>query len=192
MLEVNLDPSAAQKVALVNLLRKLPGSSGLHGSDGSFQDWVGRTLSDGADSGTGNGTGSGDGLDFARDVQPWLGSQVAVAAVPSGQKSSPVDAVLVVQEKDDAAAAAAMDKLRAHGSPDLGYVVKDGYLVVTPDSRTGATRVVTAAEKGSLADDAHFAADTASLGSEEVLTAWADAGRLSDLLRQQLQVHARR
>ena len=120
---------------------------GLQGSDGTFQDWVGRTLSEGADS----GTGSSDGLDFAHDVQPWLGSRVAVAAVPSGQKSSPVDAVLVVQEKDDAAAAAAMDKLRAHGSPDLGYVVKDGYLVVTPDSRTGATRVVTAAEKGSLA-----------------------------------------
>ena len=92
VLEVNLDPSAAQKVALLNLLRKLPGSSGLQGSDGTFQDWVGRTLSEGADS----GTGSSDGLDFAHDVQPWLGSRVAVAAVSGYRKTSAVDAALVV------------------------------------------------------------------------------------------------
>ena len=81
-----------------------------------------------------------------------------------------------------------MDKLRAHGSPDLGLRrqgrVPRGDAGLRAQARPGSSP---RAEKGSLADDAHFAADTASLGSEEVVTAWADASRLSDLLRQQLQ-----
>ena len=93
-----------------------------------------------------------------------------------------------MQEKDDAAAAAAMDKLRAHGSPDLGYAFKDGYLVVTPDSRTGRDAGRRRCREGRRWPTTRtFTADTASLGSDQVVTAWADAGRLSDLLRQQLQ-----
>ena len=180
--QVDLDPSAAQKVALFNVLRKFPDAAGLQGTDGSFGDWLVRKLSEsGSDS---------DQLDFAKDVQPWLGSRFAVAAVPAptGQaKGSVVDAVLVVQEKDDKAASAAMDKLRAHGSPDLGYAIQDGYLVVTPGSRTAASRVVADAQNASLTTDSHYAADVESLGAEEVVTAWADAGRLNDLLRKQMQ-----
>jgi hypothetical protein len=180
--QVNLDPSPAQKVALFNVLRKFPDAAGLKGTDGSFGDWLMRKLSEsGSDS---------DGLDFATDVEPWLGSRVAVAAVPApgGQAGgSVVDAVLVVQEKDDKAASAAMDKLRTHGSPDLGYAVADGYLVVTPDSRTAASRVVADAQNAPLGADSHYAADVDSLGAEQVVTAWADAGRLSDLLHKQMQ-----
>jgi hypothetical protein len=181
--EVDLDPSAAQKVAIFNLLRKFPDAAGLKGTDTSFGDWLVRKLSE-------SGSGS-DQLDFATDVQPWLGSKVAFAAVPapSGQRTdgSPVDPVVVIQEKDDAAAAAAMEKLRAHGSADLGYALHGGYLVVTPSSRAAASRVVADAQSASLGADAHFTADVDSLGAEEVVTAWADAGRLSGLLQQQMQ-----
>lgn len=180
--EVDLDPSATQKLALFNLLRKFPDATGLNGSDQSFGDWLVRRLSQ---SGT-----DAHALDFGRDVQPWLGKRFAVAAVPapkgSGSGGSDVDGVLVVQEIDEHAAAAAMDKLRAHGSADLGYAFLNGFLVVTPDSAKGAARVVSDAQKASLSTASRFTADVDSLGSDQVITAWADATRAGELLKEQL------
>ena len=179
--EVDLDPSAGQKLALLDLLRKFPDAAGLQDSDKTFGDWLVRKLSE-----SGSST---DTLDFAKDVEPWLGKRFAVAAVPapagSGTSGSRVDAVLVVQETDQAAATAAMDKARAHGDK-LGYAFLDGYLVVTPDSATGASRVVSDAQKATLSDSGDFGSDVASLGSDEVVTAWVDAGRATQLVKDQM------
>ncbi len=179
--EVDLDPSAGQKLALFNLLRKFPDSAGLKDSDKTFGDWLVRKL---AESGSGDDT-----LDFAKDVEPWLGKRFAVAAVPApagtGSGGSGVDAVLVLQETDQAAASAAMEKVRAHGST-LGYAFLDGFLVVTPDSAKGAERVVADAQKSALSAASDFTADVASLGSDEVVTAWVDAGRAGQLVKDQM------
>ncbi len=180
--EVDLDPSAGQKLALLDLLRKFPDSSGLLPSDKDFGDWLVRRLSE---------TGSaGDALDFGKDVEPWLGQRFALAAVPAqngaGVAGSPVDGVVVVQETDEKAAAAAMDKLRSRGSEHLGYAFMNGYLVVTPDSDRAAARVVAAAQTAPLATDGRFSADVASLGSDQVVTAWVDATRAGGLLAEQM------
>jgi hypothetical protein len=179
--EVDLDPSAGQKLALFTLLRKFPDSAGLKDSDKTFGDWLVRKLAE---------SGSGDeSLDFAKDVEPWLGKRFAVAAVPapagSGSGGSAVDAVLVLQETDQAAASAAMEKVRAHGST-LGYAFLDGFLVVTLDSAKGADRVVADAQKSALSGASDFTADVASLGSDEVVTAWVDAGRAGQLVKDQM------
>ncbi len=180
--EVDLDPSAGQKLALLNLLHKFPDSSGLKSTDADFGDWLVRRLSE---SGS-----SGDALDFGKDVQPWLGKRFAVAAVPapagSGTGGSPVDGVLVVQETDEQAATAAMTKLRAHGSDHLGFAFADGYLVVTPDSARGAARIVADGQKSSLAADSRFTSDVDSLGSDQVVTAWVDAAKAGQLLKDSL------
>ena len=180
--EVDLDPSAGQKLALLNLLHKFPVSSGLRSSDQDFGDWLVRRL---AEAGS-----TSDALDFGKDVEPWLGKRFAVAAVPApvgaGAGGSAVDGVLVVQETDEKAAAAAMDKLRAHGSEHLGYAFADGYLVVTPDSADGAARVVAAAQKAPLSADGRFTADVDSLGSDQVVTAWVDAARTGQLVKDSM------
>src|SRR5207248_8370672 len=112
--EVDLDPSVGQKLALYKLLQKFPSSSGLRPSDKDFGDWLVRRLSEGSSG------ADGSTLDFAKDVRPWLGKRFAVAAVPApagtGAGGSAVDGVVVVQETDEKAAGAAMDKLRKSGS----------------------------------------------------------------------------
>jgi len=181
--EVDLDPSVGQKLALYNLLKKFPQSSGLRSSDKDFGDWLVRRLSE---SGS-----SGDSLDFAKDVQPWLGKRFAIAAVPAptgtGTGGSSVDGVVVVQEIDQKAAAAAMDKLRANGSDKLSYAFMDGYLVVTPDSAGGAARVVSGAQLAPLSSaTATFGSDVDSLGSDQVVTAWVNASKAGQLIKEQL------
>jgi hypothetical protein len=180
--EVDLDPSAGQKLALLNLLHKFPDSSGLRSSDKDFGDWLVRRLSEAGS--------SGDAIDFGKDVEPWLGKRFAVAAVPApkgaGTGGSGVDAVLVVQETDQKAAAAAMDKLRAHGSEHLGYAFASGYLVVTPDSDKGAARVVADAQQAPLSADSRFTSDVDSLGSDQVVTAWVDAAKAGALIKDSL------
>jgi Protein of unknown function (DUF3352) len=176
--EVDLNPSAGQKIALYQLLRKFPESSGLRSTDQSFGDWLVRSLSQGSAAGL-----NGSGLDFAKDVKPWLGQRFAVAAVPSGKT---VEAVVVVAETDEKAAAAAMGKLRGHGATQLGYAFMDGYLVVTPGSASGAAAVVAGAQKAPLSADTQFSADVASLGSDEVVTGWVDATKAGRLLKDSL------
>ena len=132
MLQVDLDPSAGQKLELFRLLKKFPDTAGLQGTDADFGGWLVRRLSE---------AGTGGGIDFAHDVQPWLGQRFAVAAVPAvgaaAGSDSPVQPVVVLQESDEKAASAAMDKLRAT-SPTLGYAFMDGFVVVSPGSRTAA------------------------------------------------------
>ncbi len=180
--EVDLDPSAGQKLALLNLLHKFPDSSGLKSTDADFGDWLVRRLSEAGS--------SNDALDFGKDIQPWLGKRFAVAAVPapagSGAGGSSVDGVLVVQETDEQAATAAMTKLRAHGSDHLGFAFADGYLVVTPDSAKGAARIVADGQRSSLAADSRFTSDVNSLGSDQVVTAWMDAAKAGQLLKDSL------
>jgi hypothetical protein len=70
--------------------------------------------------GGGGSLTSGSGLDWANDVLPWLGRDIAAGAFPEAAKpnspsSSPVAAVALIQSHDDTKAQAAMKKAASHG-----------------------------------------------------------------------------
>ena len=83
-----LDPSLSQKLDLQALVRHIPALQGQQ---------VDRRLDQGMD-----GLLKPEGLSFATDVRPWLGSQVAVAA----RLTEGTPSVLIVASKDDARATA--------------------------------------------------------------------------------------
>jgi hypothetical protein len=93
---VYLDPSAGQKLNLLNLSKKFPAL----GDPDVLEERINGLLNDALE---------GSGLTFA-DIKPWLGTQIAVAArfvsVDEG------DVVVLVDSKDDAAAAAALQRAR--------------------------------------------------------------------------------
>jgi hypothetical protein len=175
MVKLDLDPPAGQKLELFRLLQKFPQAAQLTSADNDFGNWLVRRLSAAADNGV-------PGFDFATDVRPWLGKRVALAAVPGA--AGGVQALVVVQETDDAAATKAMRKLQGLGGGGLGFVVKDGYLVVSPGSPTAAQAAVADAAHAPLASAQPFASDVASLHSDQVVTAWIDQGRAGRLLQQ--------
>jgi hypothetical protein len=180
-LKVDLDPSAGQKLELYKLLQKFPLSAQLQGGDADFGGWLVRRLVE---------SGSG-GLAYATDVKPWLGKRFAVAAVPGATGASSVDAVIVIQESDDKAAAAALEKVKHAGAGRaFDYAFSDGYVVISPGSSDAAHRAVAAAAASPLAKNQQYLTDVATLKSDEVITGWADATKVGSLVKRQLAAAA--
>jgi len=172
--KVDLDPSAGQKVALFQLLQKFPAASGLNDSDKTFGDWLMRRLSESATS---------SDVSFDRDIKPWLGQRFAVADVPDSTGKTG-QALLVIQESDDKAAAAGLDKLKkSAGASSFDYAFADGYVVVSTSSGNAAHAAVESAKTASLASNDQFAADVEALGSDEIVTGWADAKKVGEQLK---------
>jgi hypothetical protein len=134
---INLDPSAAQKLAIASLLNKFPGLSG-SSRDGTVNSWIDSAL-------------TGSGLNH-NDVRPWLGSQISLVALPGSGSTggSPVDVVSLLASDNDTSAQAMFDKLRSspRGS-GLQWTVST-YDGVTISSSTGPQTLVYAINRGTV------------------------------------------
>jgi hypothetical protein len=161
---IDLDPSGGQKIEALRTLNKFP----------AFKDYVGISpdddlrkaifdkIRDGAQCGS---------LDYSDDIEPWLGDRAAVAAVDVGGEDP--DPVIVLQVKDADQADAGLAKIKdCSHSDDVGWQV-DGDWAVIAESDAIAGKVVDAASKHSLADDADFKKWTDEAGDPGVATFYA-------------------
>ena len=166
--KVDLDPSASQKLALHSLLAKFPDVH-VQGA----RDVRGQVL---------DPLLSVDGgrLDFARDVQPWLGNRMAVAAVPAAESPVGVAPVVALAFTDEGQMTDALE--RAHQGADFGYAVRDGFVLIT-DTQQRADDIV--ADKKTLADDEDFAGDRDALGGDQFALVWADLAAAQHVLAAQ-------
>ena len=169
-LSLDLDPSGGQKIDALRTLNKFP----------AFKDEVGI--------GTGDDIkqkifddltqGSDCGLDYAKDVEPWLGDRIAIAGVDQGG-DTPVP-VVVVQVSDQDAAKTGLATLLSCGGEDAGAAAfEDGWAVVA-ETQDQADQVVSDADKGTLADDATYQKWTDAAGDAGIVSAYAApaAGRM--------------
>ena len=101
------------------------------------------------------------GVQFARDIQPWLGDRVGAAALTLGKKG---DKIVVAASRDDAAATAALGRILP-GASERSYRGVS-YRVATKDGRPLAAGVV---------------GDAVVFGSENGLKAAVDASKGSSL-----------
>ncbi|WP_165865792.1 DUF3352 domain-containing protein [Vallicoccus soli] len=173
-LAVDLDPPAGQKLQVLRLLRSLPDGPG-----GDRED-LRRAAYDLLARG-----GGLDGVDWERDVDPWLGDRVGVALRPpvaggSGgpaRAAAPVRPVAALAVRDEDAARAALGRLAGRGGGP-GWVLLDGYALLAPD-QAQAEDAARAAQDRPLADDPGFASDVDALGGRGVATAWAATAALA-------------
>jgi hypothetical protein len=166
---VDLDPSGGQKIEAIKMLRKFPG----------FVDQVDlQTDDDLRERFFEEITKSGEceGLDYAQDVKPWLGSRAAMAAVDLGDdQPTPVG---VVQVSDAGKAEDGVAKLiETCGGPDdttegIGGWVVDGDWLVMAETEEIAQQVVDAADGGSLAGDAGFEKWTGEAGDDGFMSVY--------------------
>jgi hypothetical protein len=166
---VDLDPSGGQKIEAIKMLRKFPG----------FVDQVDlQTDDDLRERFFEEITKSGEceGLDYAQDVKPWLGSRAAMAAVDLGDdQPTPVG---VVQVSDAGKAEDGVAKLiETCGGPDdtsegIGGWVVDGDWMVVAETEEIAQQVVDAADDGSLAGDAGFEKWTGEAGDDGFMSVY--------------------
>jgi hypothetical protein len=183
-LSVDLDPSAAQKIEALRMLKRFPAIDEQLdlGVRDDLRRWVFERLQE---------DDLCPGVDYARDVEPWLGDRMAVAAVPDDD--APLAPLLVVQVSDREAAARGVTALHrcqdgtSTGQP-AGVAFVGDYMLVTQE-QDDADSLAEAAAAAPLEEDPVFTSWMDELGDPGVVTAYAspDAPRLMAQMVDQQQ-----
>jgi hypothetical protein len=172
---LDLDPHAGQKIEAIKTLRKFPALRKQLGI--RSQDDLRRYVFD-----RGVAAGHCTGLDYARDVQPWIGERVALAAVDVGEKQ-PAPAI-ALQLSDRARARAGMAKIAGCIGGDFKFAIGEDY-VIASDTDAHAREILAAGKKKPLADDPTYRTWTDRAGDQGVLNFYVSPGAskyLADLL----------
>lgn len=161
-LRLDIDPSAGQKIAAVRFLNKIPQVGDL--KDGDAREKLFNTLKDNSD-------GDLADVDYAKDIEPWLGDRAGVTLnVPSGGEDDP-EVVMAVQVKDEDAAKAGLGKLFADADKKPNVSFRDGYALI---SELSTAQLDAKLDKGTLATNPIYKGDMAALGEQGVLSGWWD------------------
>ena len=162
---LDLDPSAAQKIEAIEIMRKFPGVR--DELDISSRDDLRRTLFREIQK-----DGDCKSLDYADDVEPWIGDRVAVAAVPAaGDDIAPL---MALQVTDGDAATTGLRALQKCSGDDgaVGIAVSGDYVLVA-EKQADADAMAKSAEDASLADDADFTTWMDRTGESGIITMYA-------------------
>ncbi len=162
-LSIDLDPSASQKVQALTTLKKFPAIA--EQLDLGVRDDVRRWVFEQAQQ-----DGQCEDVDYAADVEPWLGDRMAVAAVPSDSGS--VMPLVVLQVSDQDAARAGADKLSECAGEDVSVAFVGDYMLLS-EKQGDVEDMAAAAESASLADDPGFADWMDRVGDPGIVTAYA-------------------
>jgi hypothetical protein len=161
---IDLDPSGGQKIEAIRMLNKFPAFKDELGLD--TDDDIKRKIFD-----EGEVSAACDGLDYARDIEPWLGDRAAVAAVDLGQEQPVPVAVLQVNDAD--AASDGLAKVRECAGGDVGGWTIAGEWAVVARSEALADEVAAETDKATLADDETYQKWTDEVGDAGVLNLYA-------------------
>lgn len=170
---VDLDPQAGQKVAAVRFFQGMDAETKERLSSTEWREYVWEKLSEDG--------GNPAGLDYEKDIEPWLGDRLGFALLP-GQDGEEPTVVIALQVKDGTKALETMDRVKAaqeEGADDLAYYVADDYLVLTQADRADAVKA--AAEAGTLADVETYQSDMKDLGDTGIASYWYDMERLVEM-----------
>lgn len=169
LVSVNLDPSIEQKRNLLSVARRFPAASDK--VKGEFDETRDELLDD---------LVKEAGLDFKRDVEPWLGDEVAFALLPPAGGDEPRP-VVFVQTTDEAKATTALEKVRKSGDFEGQYRMVDGFAVISdqsdPVDEEKVLDVIEAQAKkddGGLAKSKAFTEVVDELAGDRLVLAWTD------------------
>lgn len=169
---VDLDPSGGQKIEAIKTLRKFPGF--VDQVDLQADEDLRERLFEEITS-----SGECEGLDYAADVKPWLGSRAAMAVIDLGEDEP--TPVAVVQTTDSGQAEEGLATLveTCGGSDeegDVGGWVVDGDWIVLAETNDIAQQVVDAADGSTLAADSSFQEWTGAAGDDGVMSMYVGKG----------------
>jgi len=175
--QVNLDPSGDQKIEALKTLKKFPAFDDKLKLDAT--DDIRKSIFESLQK-----DGTCPGLDYDKDIAPWLGDRLAAALVDEGGDSA--KSVLVVQITDKDKAKTGLDKLMscpktansqlpAADEKPGGFVI-DGDWAVVAETEDVAKQVADDNDGGSLADDKNFKHWTDEAGDDGIMTVYAAPG----------------
>ena len=164
-LALDLDPDGGQKFEAVQTLRKFPAIRDELGIDGG--DDLRRVLYEAI-----TVDDPCPEIDYEDDIEPWLGSKLATAAVPGDEEPVPF---FVVQVKDQELASDAIAKIaECAGEEEPGTAFVGDFMVVA-ESGDIAEGIAGDAEESSLADDDEFGRWIDEAGGSGIIEAYVSA-----------------
>nr|BFE87231.1 hypothetical protein GCM10020093_098320 [Planobispora longispora] len=164
---IDLDPAANQKLALYEIAKKFTVTKDSFTGDDPRKSFFDMVKKDSQDLSK---------VDYAADIEPWLGSRVGAAFLPPAKGGEQPGVVVAVQVTDQEKAKAGIAKLM--GEEKYGIAFREDYALITP-TQAEADQAVTAAP---LSENANFTADQSDLGEPGVLSLWMDAGKVAELV----------
>ena len=174
---VDLDPSGKQKLEALQTLRKFPAFA--ENVDLAEDDDLRLRFFEEI-----QGDGTCPEVDFADDIDPWLGNRFAAAAIDlggEGTAGSGVTGVAVLQVDDAAGAEDGLAVLSACGGENeqFGWSVVDDWAVLAETAEI-AQQVTDAAADEPLSADSDFQRWTEEAGDPGIITAYIapEAGKL--------------
>ena len=165
VVKLDLDPAAGQKMAVSSLLDRFPSLTSAEDDDDLRKTLVTPLLAD-----------NEWGLTYERDVEPWLGNRMAVAAVPDPGSEAGVAGVVVLAVTDEAAMTESLGAV-----PDAGFAfaVRDDF-VLLGETQELVDRL--AASGSTLAEDTLYSEDVDALDGDQLAVAWADLAGLQGVV----------
>lgn len=168
--KIDLDPSADQKVDMFRFARKFPGvQEELQGvdEDGDLRKEIFDSIQE---------EGGLEGVDYAADIEPWLGQRFGVAAVPAADGGDEPGAVVAFASTDEDAAREGLAK----ATKDGGYCSVQEDYALCGEEQSIVDKAVNDAANESLEDSDTFSQDMDDLGEDGLVTAWADGKKLGE------------
>lgn len=172
---IDLDPSGKQLLAARETLEKFPAwrNEGIS-SQSDLRQWLFEEI---------QGSGACAGLDYADDIEPWLGERAAVAVLGDVDEPTPV---LVVQVTDAGKAEDGLEKLLScasngagadegagdGGEPAAGWAINGDWAVIAETDGIAESAGNDAQDK-SLAEDDAYSSWTGRLGDPGILSVYA-------------------
>lgn len=179
---VYLQPSAGQQINLAALIGRLPGFADSASLDEKVDQVITTILGQ-------------SGIDYAADVKPWLGDQLAVASWPSADDAAEPAFTLIADVKDLAAAQESLPSLLAGEGEDArtetyrgtditsagvtAYAFLDDALVIGQSSDSVQTVIDVANGAASLGSRTDFADAMGRLPSDHLASAFVDLKALA-------------
>ena len=158
-IRLDLDPAANQKIALLNIGRKFTVTKDAFSGDDPRKALVDLLFQDNKN------------VDYARDVEPWLGQRVGVALLPPEQPGKEPLTLLAVQVTDEDAAREGLEKITKEG---VVVDFREDYALVADDQKI----IDQALNASTLAQNGDFTGDMSALGEPGVLSFWVNVGEV--------------
>lgn len=179
---VSLDPSLAQKRDLMGIVKKFPKAKATF--DQEKDDILSRAVKD-------------VGCDYTKDIKPWLGSELALAALPGSSNVTPV-LLAKVKSGQKSAATAALAKCKGKDSShELNRVVGDFAVVASGDTTADSTNALDAVQRqsgnsdSSLAKQQKFTKVVDRLHGDRLFMAWVDGRSALQLAKSRAKTFSR-
>ncbi len=164
-MSLDLDPSAGQKIEALTMLKKFPAIAEELDLDvrDDIRRWVFEQV---------QADGQCTEVDYAADVEPWLGDRMAVAAASGvGGKLKPL---VVVQVADQDAATAGVAKLADCGGEEIASAFVGDYMLLS-EEQLDVDVMAADAKVASLQDDAGYTEWMERAGDPGIMSAYVSA-----------------